>query len=144
MNLIKTKYDNHYYSNVYNESYFNQQQKWFNEYLTKNKTGFTLRINYLLNLITKFIKKGTILDLGCGIGTFSLFLSQKGFEAIGLDISKEAIIKCEENAKKLKINNIKFILGNSSQNHFKENSFDAIICADIVEHLPEEILEKVL
>jgi len=38
--------------------------------------------------------KGTILDIGCGAGSHSLFLQEKGFEIKSIDISPKAISCC--------------------------------------------------
>ena len=40
--------------------------------------------------------KGTILDIGCGAGSHSLFLQEKGFEIKSIDISPKAIECCRQ------------------------------------------------
>ena len=47
------------------------------------------------NLITK--ESGTAVDLGCGNGALTKFLSDKGFSVIGLDASDDMLIKAREN-----------------------------------------------
>ncbi|WP_395054918.1 class I SAM-dependent methyltransferase [Flavobacterium sp.] len=39
--------------------------------------------------------KGKILDVGCGAGSHSLYLQQKGFDATAIDISQNAIKACK-------------------------------------------------
>lgn len=39
--------------------------------------------------------KGKILDVGCGAGSHSLYLQQKGFEVTAIDISPDAIKACQ-------------------------------------------------
>lgn len=41
------------------------------------------------------LAKGTILDVGCGAGSHSLYLQKKGFEVKAIDISKGAIKVCK-------------------------------------------------
>ena len=41
------------------------------------------------------LAKGKILDVGCGAGSHSLFLQQKGFEVTAIDISPNAIKACQ-------------------------------------------------
>lgn len=43
------------------------------------------------HLISNVDRKGTILDLGCGEGRNSLYLSQVGYSIVGLDLSMQAI-----------------------------------------------------
>jgi 2-polyprenyl-3-methyl-5-hydroxy-6-metoxy-1,4-benzoquinol methylase len=51
--------------------------------------------------------RGKILDVGCGAGSHSLYLQQKGFEITSIDISENAIKACQlrglKNAKVLNI-----------------------------------------
>ncbi len=44
--------------------------------------------------------KGKILDIGCGAGSHSLYLQQKGFEVTGLDHSEGAIETCKQRGVK--------------------------------------------
>ena len=39
--------------------------------------------------------KGKILDVGCGAGSHSLYLQEKGFEVTAIDVSENAIKACE-------------------------------------------------
>ena len=41
------------------------------------------------------LAKGKILDVGCGAGSHSLYLQQKGFEVTAIDISAKAIQACQ-------------------------------------------------
>ena len=41
------------------------------------------------------LAKGKILDVGCGAGSHSLFLQEKGFEVTAVDISENAIQTCK-------------------------------------------------
>lgn len=41
------------------------------------------------------LAKGKILDVGCGAGSHSLYLQQKGFEVTAIDISPKAIQSCQ-------------------------------------------------
>lgn len=47
---------------------------------------------YLVRMVTRWPwHRGTVLDIGCGTGTNSLWLCGQGFTVTGIDISKEAI-----------------------------------------------------
>ncbi|MCW4016942.1 MAG: class I SAM-dependent methyltransferase, partial [Candidatus Bathyarchaeota archaeon] len=65
--------------------------------------------------------KGKVLDIGCGAGRHSLYLQEKGFEVIGIDVSPIAIkvskLRGVKQAKVMSIENLDFTV----------NSFDTII-----------------
>lgn len=54
-----------------------------------------------------------VIDAYCGIGTISLFLSQKAKKVYGVEIVGQAIEDARANAKLNKIANVEFILGES-------------------------------
>ncbi len=56
-----------------------------------------------------------ILDLFCGLGNFSLALAKHCKEVIGVEGSKPAILRAQENAKLNEINNAQFLLANLSE-----------------------------
>ena len=53
------------------------------------------------------VSKGKVLDVGCGAGSHSLYLQEKGFEVTSIDISENAIEACQlrglKNAKVLNV-----------------------------------------
>ena len=65
--------------------------------------------------------RGRVLDIGCGAGRHSLYLQQKGFDVLGIDVSPLAIEVCKlrglKNAKVMSITQISSKLG----------SFDTVI-----------------
>ncbi len=44
--------------------------------------------------------KGRVLDIGCGAGRHALYLQEKGYDVVGIDISPLAIKVCEERGLK--------------------------------------------
>lgn len=88
------------------------------------------------------IKEGdTVLDLGSGAG-FDCFLSAKKVgdsgKVIGVDFSKEMIQKAQENAKKLKYNNVDFILGDIENLPIEDDSIDIIISNCVINLAPDK------
>jgi len=77
------------------------------------------------------------LDIGCGYGYFTNYLSGKYAETYGLDMNKKFL----KFAKK-KFHTPKFVEGFAENLPFKDNYFDAIYCHDILEHVID--LNKVL
>jgi len=75
-------------------------------------------------------KKLKVLDAGGGIGQYVNVLDILGFNAIGLDISKEAVRIAKENW-------LNVILGDMRELPFKNNSFDVVIAGGSLEHFTE-------
>lgn len=69
-----------------------------------------------------------ILDLGCSIGAWGAFFKKIGFEEIyGVDIS-------EERLKVAKSRGYKTFKSHGSNLPFDKNSFDAVVCLDVLVH----------
>ncbi|MCX8092635.1 MAG: arsenite methyltransferase [Candidatus Goldbacteria bacterium] len=91
------------------------------------------------------LKKGeTVLDLGSG-GGLDCFLAAKKVgkkgKVIGIDMTPEMIKKAEENAKKGKYKNVKFILGEIEKIPLPDYSIDIVMSNCVINLSPEK--EKV-
>ena len=65
-------------------------------YKNRNEKEARLFIDNILNKIN--IKpKSKILDLACGVGRHSIYLSEKGFDVVGIDKSKKNILTAKKN-----------------------------------------------
>jgi cyclopropane fatty-acyl-phospholipid synthase-like methyltransferase len=70
------------------------------------------------------LAKGKILDVGCGAGSHSLYLQEKGFEVTSIDISENAIEACQlRSLKNAKTQNILELDSDLHQN----DKFDTIL-----------------
>jgi len=72
-------------------------------------------------------EKGTILDLCCGTGRHSIILRRRGWNVIGLDLSKNLLAIAKRNMKKERV---EFPLVRADMRHlpFGNQVFDAVIC----------------
>ena len=69
------------------------------------------------------LAKGKILDVGCGAGSHTLYLQEKGFDVTAIDISKNAIKACQlRGLKNARVQNILDLDSN-----LPENKFDTIL-----------------
>ena len=82
-----------------------------------------------------------IIDVGCGDGSFLYNLKKRGLikpqdTVIGLDLSGIRLNRAKYCA------NIQALLGDAQKLPFKEDSFDFVICSQLIEHVPDD--ERVL
>ena len=85
------------------------------------------------------IEKGLrILNVGCSDGEYDRQLSVNFKQTFGIDINRDDILSAKNYAKK---NNF-YTLADGSRIPFQDNIFDAVICIDVLEHIPNE--KKVL
>lgn len=103
--------------------------------------------NYTYREIISFIKKyipafegRSALDIGCGSGALSFYLSSLGFSVYGIDVSRNAINTCVKNAIYLKIDpTINFRVIDFPKN-YPSGTFDLILCSSVIEHIKNESL----
>jgi len=100
--------------------------------------------NYLeLWLIAKALKiarispPASILDVPCGTGRLTLFLSKKGYAVTGIDISLEMVKFTNRILAKNLVNSPNnAIVGNAESLPFLDNSFDATVSLRLLGHVP--------
>jgi ubiquinone/menaquinone biosynthesis C-methylase UbiE len=72
------------------------------------------------------------LDLGCGVGSNFKILSRFSKKVTGIDNSAKAISCCREKGY------IRLYKMNAEQLKFKDNSFDLVLCSDVLEHINDK------
>lgn len=90
---------------------------------------FEAKMKYITSVLSKVPKNKKILDAGCGQGLLVEFLKRRGHDVIGID----AFYGSENVVKK-----------DIFDNGFKENTFDLILCLDVIEHFPFSEQEKLV
>jgi SAM-dependent methyltransferase len=80
-----------------------------------------------------------VLDLGCAGGAVTHFLSTFGCEVVGVDSEPRAIERASALFPKLR-----FELADVTRLPFPDRSFDRAVAADLVEHLADASLERML
>lgn len=108
--------------------YYNALSRWGKALDEANRQ----RVEQTLMLVPADIY--TVLDLGCGDGTVSNSLVASGLDVTGTDISSKAL-------QYFKGKGIIAILG---QLPFSNHSFDLLICAEVLEHIPVGVYERTL
>jgi len=85
---------------------------------------------------------GLMLDVGCGEGRhiFGVMQDYPDMRCIGLDMDKDSLNKAEEGYEYFEsISNVgvNFLKGSAYSLPFPNNSFDLIVCSEVLEHLHE-------
>lgn len=87
--------------------------------------------------------KSKVLDVGVGEGRHAVFLAQKGYDVLGIDISSVALKKTKQLAREYKVR-VDTILGSFKSYKFQEGQFDAIINFYFVDEGINNKLQKYL
>jgi 2-polyprenyl-3-methyl-5-hydroxy-6-metoxy-1,4-benzoquinol methylase len=77
-----------------------------------------------------------ILDIGCGTGLQSFILGKRSRHLTGIDISKSAIRRANENSKLLPRIPATFVCGDLLDVKFQSHAFDKIFSICVIEHIP--------
>jgi len=113
----------------YDKEYYKQQGLWKGPSSSKIVLE---RINKTISLIPTDVK--TVLEVGCGNGAIINRLQKRGLDCFGVDVSEEGLkyVKCKK----------KLMSGDHLD--FKNNSFDLVICSEVLEHLSLHVYKKTL
>jgi cyclopropane fatty-acyl-phospholipid synthase-like methyltransferase len=112
-----------------------------------NETTFSTRIvkesdfamYHILNTFKKYISKDhTILDIGCGGGSLSLYMADKGAHVTGIDISKKSITENEKAREFFKFKNLTYKNIRLEDYDAKAGTLDRITMTEVLEHVPDE------
>ncbi len=100
------------------------------------------RLNFIIKSLELSVPSdGYILDVGCGNGVISQNLGKLGYRVKGIDVSDNAIQKAIEDNP---FPNVTFEVISAEKNTYPENTYDAIICSEVLEHLeqPDLLLKE--
>lgn len=86
------------------------------------------------NDIIDSIPKGIALDLGCGLGQYTKYLMDKGFDVMSADISLEALKILKKNISNAKVE----LLDMSNPLPFEDNSFDLVLANLSIHYFDEQ------
>lgn len=117
------------------KEFYSSSQEYMNQLKRHNLSVYG---KYLGRILRNVRPGSKILDVGCGVGQVSNFLAGRGFDVTGIDISSLFV----KEAKKL--GKAKFRTMDSTILSFKDESFDAVISAETLEHItnPEKALSE--
>ena len=89
-------------------------------------------IAWLLDRFLKMVKGKKVLDIGCGNGRDTKYMSEKGFDVTGIDLSSNMLKIAEKFAPKAK-----FYRMDMRKIGFKDKSFDGLWALSSFMHIPK-------
>lgn len=93
--------------------------------------------NCLKEWLPNLGKGDLLLDVGCGSGRASIPFAKNGVKVIGLDISQQMVLRAKRKSEKLGIkDHVDYVVGDSENLPFKQNSFDAVLAFGVLHHVP--------
>lgn len=100
------------------------------------------QINLIEELLisSQITQAQNILDVGCGIGGSSLYLSDKfNSYATGISLSPVQVSRAKERAKETNFSDkTEFIVANALEMPFEDNTFDLVWSLESGEHMPDK------
>jgi len=96
----------------------------FEEYLSLCDSQLTTEL-----LLDWLPHEGPILEAGCGLARWVVFLRAKGYAVVGLDVSQETLRRARQHAR-----DIPLITGDIAHMPFSDNTFAAVLSFGVVEH----------
>ena len=99
--------------------------------------GWDRRLQELAKLVPPMFQHARILDVGCGAGDWVGYLANQGYRVTGIDYSPDAIALCKKHQGNFRVMP-------ATKLTFLKNSFDAVFCLEVAEHLTQTDLIKSL
>ncbi len=96
--------------------------------------------NEIIDTVSSVLKKGNrLLDVGCGDGCFALHVNEKFDGIYGAEIAKEAAFIAWKRNVSATVMDLNLSLS------YKNNTFDAVTCLDVIEHLldPDSLIDEI-
>jgi 2-polyprenyl-3-methyl-5-hydroxy-6-metoxy-1,4-benzoquinol methylase len=103
----------------------------FDREMNAYEVGKRLRLVYDVALAGAPLEGARLLDAGCGTGLFSQLADERGADVVSLDLGPNLLA---EVAKKC---DSERVVGSVSDLPFEDESFDFVVCTEVIEHTPE-------
>jgi ubiquinone/menaquinone biosynthesis C-methylase UbiE len=123
----------------YDDAYFADLAE---RYRTRNRFA-RRRIANVLSLLPD-VRGRVLLDLGCGMGTFTIEAAALGATAVGVDPAPAAVRAAAAVAEAEGQRGATFIRGDAAGLPLRDESADIVLAADLTEHLDDVTLGRML
>lgn len=117
----------------YQEDFYTLYEDFRDEQLRLGKAEKSLRS--LRGFSGRELSELNCLDIGCSNGIFTRYLATSFRSMTGIDYDRTAIFMVPEEDRE----RILFLRGDAMRMPFADESFDAVICAQVYEHVPNDL-----
>lgn len=108
------------------------------DYYVKYGNGNLKRIDKFVSVVNSYVKeKSRILDIGCGLGQIGHRLQKRGHDVAGIDNNLQNISMGKGILYQLG-SRMMLYHGDALQKDFPDNSYDVVLCCDVIEHIPDQ------
>jgi ubiquinone/menaquinone biosynthesis C-methylase UbiE len=100
----------------------------------------TYRVGLMVRWLLKYLQSGLVLDAGCGSGTLSFRLVERGFTVKGIDLAS-GFIEMINRKKRGQPREERLEVRQSSitEIEFPDGMFDAVVCGEVLEHVKGDV-----
>jgi ubiquinone/menaquinone biosynthesis C-methylase UbiE len=112
-------------------------------YRTRNRFA-RRRIANVFSLLPAELAGAVLLDVGCGMGTFTVEAARHGAVAIGVDPASAAVQAARHVAAAERAERAHFVRADAVQLPLRDRSVDVVLAADLTEHLDDVTLARML
>jgi len=85
-----------------------------------------------------------VLDLGCGAGRHSIYLAKKGFDTIGIDVSKSALRIVRKWVQRERLSNVDLVRATMTNIPFRDCCFGAVVSVSVIHHAVIKDIEAIV
>ena len=91
----------------------------------------------IVETLVKQHNGSSLLDVGCAEGLYVRFLSGNRKVSMGMDISQPKLMRAKSHGENAE--SACFVLADACRLPFKDNSFDMVICVDVIRYLADPV-----
>lgn len=121
---------------IFYDSYHEKNSDYVESISDNNFTYFYI-LPFLQEALQRIKTKDiSVIDVGCGVGTISIYLAARVTRVMGIDISPRAISIAKNASKSLNIKNASFKV--QSVYAHKSGDYDLLVCSEVIEHIEDD------
>jgi ubiquinone/menaquinone biosynthesis C-methylase UbiE len=126
------------YYRLYSEEYVQFYNNWLKGEGNFSDPEYKIGYDKVAQILAGLVRKGElVIDIGCGVGAWSILLAKNGARVVGLDYSSEALIRCKERGKEDHVDsNILGTLADGFYLPFRDEVFEGGTLNWVLAHIP--------